>query len=70
MVDKNNKLIEVGQKIKRVIEDGHGFVGREYEVVLRDFKGGTTNGEDLCAVGSDQTLLLYPERTKEFQIVQ
>lgn len=69
MKDINGTELEPGQTIKRVVDDGTKFVGREYEVILWNFKEGTPDGEDLCAKGYEQTLLLYPERAKEFQIV-
>lgn len=62
--------LEPGQTIKRVIDDGTKFVGREYEVITYDFTNSKPDGEDLCAKGYEEIVLLYPERAKEFEVIK
>lgn len=69
MKDINGIELEPGQTIERVIDDGTKFVGRQYEVILWNFKDNTQDGKDLCAKSFEQILLLTPENSKQFQIV-
>lgn len=67
MTDKNNKPINPGDTLKRVVEDRGAPVGHEYTAILYDFFDDGT--EYLTADGGHVKELLYPERAKEYEII-
>ena len=68
MKDITGKEIEVGQTLERVVDGAGTQIGHKYVVIQRDWSSGG-EGEDLIASGGFINELLWPERAKEFKIV-
>lgn len=68
MNDAHGKEIQPGQTLKRLKESSGTRIGQTYKVILMDWHDGG-EGEDLVADGGYIKQLLWPERAREFEIV-
>ena len=68
MKDAKGKTIEPGQTLKRIVEAPATKIGQTFNVLQYNWTDGG-EGEDLVADGGYIKLLLWPERAKEFEIV-